>query len=455
MKLNLSPITCDLDNEFEKGFADWYSTNRALTKELVLLGYSSFAFGAARYYQEHYAKTQSAHWKEATQKLGALEREKQELVASIERGVQERVTAALAFKERDIERLTQHIDSLTQELDITRHQQADVHRAQRQQLEASFQEQMALAQRELQLQVRQQLDDSRAEIERLKHEAALCELQATAQQADKLAALAADATRYKQLYEDARDSVNARMDALIKSTYEPQLAQLQQQLAILRKSNAGKGVLGEATIATYLRHHFPAHELRDTGKIKHSCDIHLKSPSTSAFVAVESKYKETITRQDVDKFLTDVEYMTTTQGASFRAAAFISVRTRNIPGKGELHLEFHKNKPLIYIGLPSEDAIAPDDPFVSRCIRILLLLGDHMASSADTSSSSSSLPDVLAKIHPLLKNIASTRKHLATVKDANKRIVDSVSDMEKELTEMFETLHDLVGHMPAHNHKPT
>ena len=69
MKLNLSPIAIDLDNDWEKQFAEWYSNNRGLTKDIVMLGHATFVHGAGRYYQEVHASGNV--WQE---RIGALER---------------------------------------------------------------------------------------------------------------------------------------------------------------------------------------------------------------------------------------------------------------------------------------------------------------------------------------------------------------------------------------------
>lgn len=465
MKVNLSPIAIDVNCEYEKNFAEWYSNNRGMTKDVVMLGYAAFVHGAGRHYQEVYARAQGGAWQE---KVSAMEREKRELVESVEEGMRKR----LASGEAEIRRLTEEVGELSRRVAVVREhgmRELEEERARMKErterVEAEYRERLAATQEALKALKAEQRECTDSEVARQMreaaharevlckdHERALVELRARLEREFKEGAAreAAEVGKWRAMYEETRRALEERLDGVVRAGYEGRLAELvralderERELAVLKKSNAGKGAMGEAAISKYLREWFTGCEVADVGKVKHSCDIHVRWPD-GRFVAVESKYKETITKADVEKFISDVEYLRGTCGGAFRGALFVSVKTRNIPGKGDLFLDFRGGKPLMYVGLSGEEGLDKADGFLKQCVSLLVMMSDYVGG---LEKQENDVQEMMRKIAPLLNNIARVRKSMLVVKESNKKILDSVTDMEKEVGEMFERIHGLVGHM--------
>lgn len=147
------------------------------------------------------------------------------------------------------------------------------------------------------------------------------------------------------------------------------------QLEAFRRTNHGKGVVGEAMVASALRERFEHLEVEDKGGVG-GCEAHCQDVwlrlGPDSFVAFESKLKKTITKADVDKFYSDLESMPGCAGAML-----VSLASRNIPGKGSFAVELHAGRrPVMFVGFASPDEFAR---FFGDYAQVLLLLGRHAA----------------------------------------------------------------------------
>jgi hypothetical protein len=199
-----------------------------------------------------------------------------------------------------------------------------------------------------------------------------------------------EAERFRLLYEQLTQrqtaDVVADKDACISGLHE-QLATMGAKVEalsrindVLSRSNAGKGNLGEDALLVFFRENFTDCEVLDASRIPCACDIHLVIPdvrprsnpqtnnqtnrttspnnrtiiqtnnnTATSLIAIESKNKRAITSSDITKFYRDVDNLTQQHGDAFMGAIFVSLATKNIPGKGDFRLESRAGKTLLFI----------------------------------------------------------------------------------------------------------
>jgi hypothetical protein len=139
-------------------------------------------------------------------------------------------------------------------------------------------------------------------------------------------------------------------------TLEKVIYQKDAELKTLKSCNFVKGMTGENVIMGFLKERYPKHEVVHTGKVAHEGDIHFINGVTGSLVVVESKYKQNITKEDVDKFCRDVNGVAGKEGVTTCVGGvFVSLLTRNIPGKGDVCFEMLGNVPVMFIGFSSVD----------------------------------------------------------------------------------------------------
>lgn len=137
---------------------------------------------------------------------------------------------------------------------------------------------------------------------------------------------------------------------------EKMLQQKETEIATLKTCNFVKGATGENIIINLLREYYPKHIIQHTGKTAHEGDIQMIDSFDENLIVIESKYKQSIDKNDVDKFCRDVS--TVSQKETSRrciGGLFISLLTRNIPGKGDAYFEMIGNIPVMYIGFSGLD----------------------------------------------------------------------------------------------------
>jgi len=248
--------------------------------------------------------------------------------------------------------------------------------------------------------------------------------------------------KYRMLYADTKH----RLDMVMSGVHAQRVADLQSalqeatdKLAVLQRSNAGKGVWGESILSKYLRDNFMDWEVSDTSQTKHSCDIWMKR-SDKRFVAVESKYKASISTSDITKFASDVDYMCQTNGDMFMGAVFVSVKSKNIPSKGELNLEYSNGRPVLYVGFGCEDEM--DGAFLKHCISLLIKVGEMITALAKHNADAAI---VVKRVRPMLKTASTMQKTIDAIRTSCKKTVDHVNKLENDMRNVFNTINEVVS----------
>eukprot|EP00798_Chlamydomonas_sp_ICE-L_P010962 gene10961-17073_t len=130
-----------------------------------------------------------------------------------------------------------------------------------------------------------------------------------------------------------------------------QLAELEREMDILRRSNSARGFVGEERIASFLRREWPA-----------------------------SENKAVVTRADVERFEADVASISERDGHALIGGVFVSCRSDNIPGKGPLKLEMMPGRggssiPLLFAAIT--DGQASDLAWLKGVLNVFLTVAQN------------------------------------------------------------------------------
>lgn len=167
-----------------------------------------------------------------------------------------------------------------------------------------------------------------------------------------------DVDKYKNLYSQTLELLSNQNSNLLGKEIEhlhQMLEKKENDINILKRSNAGKGNKGEEMIVHYLKEKFTDCIVENTGKMGHSCDVRLTYPNGN-FIAIESKYKESgVTRGDITKFQSDIKALKSSNGHVFNGGVFVSIKNKNIPLKSDIHFEIIDTTPVCYLGFQDEE----------------------------------------------------------------------------------------------------
>lgn len=215
-----------------------------------------------------------------------------------------------------------------------------------------------------------------------------------------------DLHKYKSMYEDLKREceLTTKSDLAQKiRDLEDLVDTKERELSVLKKCNHAKGNKGESIIIESLKTLFPSCEFYDTSKEKHAGDIHMIFGESREMIMIESKFKDTITRQDVEKFYHDVGFLQETQ-RQIRAAVFVSILTKNIPQIGNVKLDVVKGVPVLFIGFANEAEFESMFPYY---MHLSFELAAYMSKSLQN----------VDRVHDLMKQVTPLVDQLKRVKN--------------------------------------
>eukprot|EP00798_Chlamydomonas_sp_ICE-L_P029980 gene29980-18052_t len=242
-----------------------------------------------------------------------------------------------------------------------------------------------------------------------------------------------------------------------------QLADLEREMDILRRSNSARGAVGEERIASFLRREWPTSEVRDMSKSPHTCDIWWFA-SPSSFIAVEVKNKGVVTRSDVERFESDVANISERNGRAFIGGVFVSCRSENIPDKGPLKLVMMPGRggvsiPIIFAGFT--DCKDEDLVWLKGVLHVFMTVAQYEQNKDSSTNSISDVEDrnkikrqvVFAKLSQMVEHVGRIRSfvhnvrttHLAAALNLTSKADDELRELFSNITDVFVVLTLFVG----------
>lgn len=217
------------------------------------------------------------------------------------------------------------------------------------------------------------------------------------------------------------------------------IIQKEAEIKTLKSCNFVKGFTGENLILSFLRENYPTCEAIHTGKIGHEADIQFIDSKTESMIVIESKYKQCITKDDVDKFCRDVSSVSMKNGTNKCVGGlFISLLTNNIPSKGNAHFEIIGNTPCLYLGFTSHDDFGV---YFKRFFDIFMALCSfHKSQGLERSSTDEFLDELNFYFNLMIKNktriddfknncLGKITKFVLDIESDNRAVIKRIEDI--------------------------
>lgn len=353
MDVNIT-IQVNVDRDFEKEFLKWLTctqdTDPKRVKESILTGYFITEFGINAYYKKHFEQ----HENDEIRRL--IEQVHQEK-ASMEKDLMTQLTQT----REDNSNLRRQLDDMTRRL-------SEESNNIRESVQAYFEEK---SMRESQLtkieydakirEVQCALDICHRELVYVKEHGRQASEQCWEIELESLKKANNDLSSQVEYFKSLVVAKDEQLkDAFKNETKEKMIAlediikQKDAELNTLKTCNFVKGNTGEHLILSCLRENFPKCDIAHTGKQAHAGDIQVVDTRENTLILIESKYKQAIDKNDIEKFCRDVSEVSTRDDVvQCIGGIFVSLLTRNIPGKGDAHFEIIGNVPVMYVGFSS------------------------------------------------------------------------------------------------------
>ena len=333
-------VSLDTSDPRQKEIHEWSLQNTAQVAKVYCLGYTVFNSGLHDYFKGFHKVDE---WK-----LNEL----QGLLADMKRKVDE---AEVAVDDRVVKRVKHETLSLASECEFLKRQleQKEVElRHYIEKSETTVEEKTRQEATRLELSWSARLQIAEQHLCLLQEEKAEWNQRLRAMQEAKDAEVAVFRSKWEEVTHEVCRLSEGHSIAEISQLKE-QLKLKDNEIHVLKSGNFVKGRAGENLISEQLQEHFTDWMIEYKGKSPHECDMHMVS-AKGDIVMVESKNKDAIAKTDVDKFYNDIAYMEASERPCI-GALFVSIRTRNIPWKGQVCLEIVNHKPVLFLGFGSED----------------------------------------------------------------------------------------------------
>jgi hypothetical protein len=425
-------IDIDIDNSVERDFARWHDGNKGRMKEVMLIGWFAVNHGVEAYCQKYITNLSDR----------SLQEQIREKDIECERILNTEISK---HKQKCLE--IEHILESTQQK-LNDSNRVNINRIQ--ELETFIENTSRCKEHEIQEKVSATLSERQVNFElqfqKLNSDYELrmqCEIQKSKDEFMlQFMESKIESSKYKSLYEDIRiirdneDAVRRayddRLDILGK-----ELQNSEQKLLLMQKSNQGRGNIGENTIMFKIRSCFDDWLVEDMSFVSHVCDIHMKNKQDE-LIAIESKYKKSISPADIEKFYHDIDHLMETKTKCI-AAVFVSMSVSNIPHKGCIHLELYKGIPIMFTGF--EDISSFESSF-KPYMDILVKLSQFQKQTTEICQD---VTEILSKIRPLLKVVKQMQSNIEKIRKTHiNNMLKNMSSVETGITLMLSTIEKLL-----------
>jgi hypothetical protein len=237
-------------------------------------------------------------------------------------------------------------------------------------------------------------------------------------------------------YENMSKEYNDYIKGNLESTKDKEINELKAQLTVLQNSNIYKGDIGELQIKDILTRNFLGYEIKDTSSDVSMSDIHLVDKD-GYIIVIESKNKAIITALDISKSINDIKNIKNKFGDKFIGYLFTSIRSNNIPKKGDLYFEMIDDIPTIWYGTNKTTLMLEHD-----LIRLIKLLFMHRSYQINTDTTSSHINEYMRKITEIKKQMDQMNHSITSLKT-------NLQSMQSVIEWLYNDMVQLVGNQVA------
>ena len=217
-----------------------------------------------------------------------------------------------------------------------------------------------------------------------------------------------------------------------------------QATKLIPSSSPELGIQGETEMIKLLQELFPKNEILNATETNHSGDIIMVDNKTNIKYIFEIKNKQSITANDITKFVSDVKNMNDEIYKTY--GIFISLNTDNIPKKGSY--SFEKENNLIYLG---KKYVSKE--VLSIIIKQLIPIKENITKTSDTiikhtyeidkeklelilniKKQSSEMKNIYETICKEIEINGESRKNLMNIKESVESYMIRLKDLSDTLT---------------------
>jgi uncharacterized protein YkvS len=206
----------------------------------------------------------------------------------------------------------------------------------------------------------------------------------------------------------------------------------ENEIAKMKMCNTMKGNLGESLVRELLSKQMTMHEIQDMSACGGMSDMHLVNHKNERIV-VECKNKHTIALSDVEKSLRDIECLVEEFGDKFVGYLFVSIRSCNIPRKGEFYIEYIKGRPILWYGMDVESNESYEKEF-GNVIKIMNRLCLLFKGGEDKRE------DLQQKLNLYFSKIKEQKKLTGTIISSMKTMRGHVEQLNNNITFVFDDM---------------
>lgn len=208
--------------------------------------------------------------------------------------------------------------------------------------------------------------------------------------------------KYEALSREYTSYIKNTVDSTALLLKQKEIDELKAKLNVFKSTNQYKGAIGEKAVQSVLERNFVGWETRDTSGQTSMSDIHLVDKDGN-ILAIECKNKASVTLQDIEKSLTDIKTLKARYEDKLIGYLFVSIRSNNIPKKGDLYYELVESVPTIWYGTTELN-----ERELCNMAKLLLSHRGVIKHDIDTSM-------MLEKVNCYLSKIIENRKQLAAI----------------------------------------
>ena len=234
-------------------------------------------------------------------------------------------------------------------------------------------------------------------------------------------------------YEALSKEYNEYIKQNLSNQKDKEIQSLKIEIVQLKNSNMVKGNQGEQTLFSILTKHFTNYEIVNTSAQTSMSDIHMIDKNNN-IIAIESKNKAIVTAQDVAKSLTDIKTLNAKFQDKFIAYLFVSIRSSNIPKKGDLYFEIVENKPVIWYGCSPDSA----DCLEMDVVKLVKLLTHYYSQTQQVNMS--------PHINSYLTRISETKKNMEQIINAINLQKTAVYCAQQHLDYIYDDMVNMLGY---------
>lgn len=217
------------------------------------------------------------------------------------------------------------------------------------------------------------------------------------------------------------------------------LKQKDNEIAILRSNNIVKGNLGEELVKNIISKWFCDLEILDMSGQGSMSDIHLVNKNDQRIV-IECKNKANIALTDIDKSMRDIETLKETYSNKFGAYIFISIKSYNIPRKGEFCFEIINNIPVIWFGVDFENHPDLSEKEFVNVVKIMISMIKVLEDKGDLDKDT-----FIMKIKDIMKNIAEQKKTIGSLNTTLATMKIHVDKISTNTNDIYNDLKNMIG----------